>query len=385
MEKQKSNRIIAVDILRGFTICGMILVNNPGGGEENAYAPLLHAEWIGLTPTDLVFPFFMFIMGITTYMSLKKFNFEWTGKCVAKILKRAFLLWFTGLAIAWVFMFTRGLMNPEYAELGFFGRLWAAANVFENIRIVGVLPRLGICYGIAGLIAIGVKHKFIPWLIAIIFVAYYIILETCNGYAHDGTNIIAIIDNAILGANHLYRWDNPDPEGLLSTIPAVGHVLIGFCVGRIIMEQKNLNDKIEKLFIIGALLTFSGFLLAYGCPISKKLWTPTFALVTCGLASTLLALLVWAIDKNKYNGAPVKFFNVFGVNSLALYIISDLWLIPISILPLAGGTTIQDATFTSCCSFLSPQAASLTFTILFILLNWACGYYLYKKNIYFKL
>ena len=384
--KKKSSRIMAVDILRGITIAAMILVNNPGGPEEEGFAPLLHAEWIGLTPTDLIFPTFMFIMGITTYLSLRKFNFTWSATCARKIAKRAFLLWGIGLALVWLFAFTRGMISADNADLGFFERMGVAANSFAHMRLLGVLPRLGICYGLAAVVALSVNHKFIPWLIAGIFVAYYILLELGNGYVHDTTNILDVIDKIILGEGHVYKWDSPDPEGFLSTFPALAHVLIGFCVGKVIMSLDNLNDKIERMFIIGALLIICGALLAYLCPISKKLWTPTFAMVTCGIGCTLLALLTWAIDKHHYTGAATKFFDVFGVNPLALYVLSDLLLIPISMLPLFGGHTLHQLLYNNVLTAFLPVAwASVTYAILYVLLNWVVGYYLWKKKIYIKL
>ena len=384
--KTKSSRILAVDILRGITIAAMILVNNPGGPEEEGFAPLLHAEWIGLTPTDLIFPTFMFIMGITTYLSLRKFNFTWSATCARKIAKRAFLLWGIGLALVWLFAFTRGMISADNADLGFVQRMGVAANSFAHMRLLGVLPRLGICYGLAAVIALSVNHKFIPWLIAGIFVAYYILLELGNGYAHDTTNILDIIDKIILGEGHVYKWDSPDPEGFLSTFPALAHVLIGFCVGKVIMNLDNLNDKIERMFIIGALLIIAGVLLAYLCPISKKLWTPTFAMVTCGIGCTLLALLTWAIDKHHYVNGVTKFFDVFGVNPLALYVLSDLLLIPISMLPLFGGHTLHQILYSNVLTaFLPVPWASVTYAILYVLLNWVVGYYLWKKKIYIKL
>ena len=384
--KKKSSRIMAVDILRGITIAAMILVNNPGGPEKEGFAPLLHAEWIGLTPTDLIFPTFMFIMGITTYLSLRKFNFTWSATCARKIAKRAFLLWGIGLALVWLFAFTRGMISADNADLGFFERMGVAANSFAHMRLLGVLPRLGICYGLAAVVALSVNHKFIPWLIAGIFVAYYILLELGNGYVHDTTNILDVIDKIILGEGHVYKWDSPDPEGFLSTFPALAHVLIGFCVGKVIMSLDNLNDKIERMFIIGALLIIAGVLLAYLCPISKKLWTPTFAMVTCGIGCTLLALLTWAIDKHHYTGAATKFFDVFGVNPLALYVLSDLLLIPISMLPLFGGHTLHQLLYNNVLTAFLPVAwASVTYAILYVLLNWVVGYYLWKKKIYIKL
>lgn len=373
-----NQRILSVDILRGITIAGMILVNNPGGSEADCFAPLCHAEWLGLTPTDLVFPTFMFIMGITTYLSLRKFNFSWSMTCARKIAKRAFLLWGIGLAISVMLSLIRQALTPDTSI--------NLAETFANLRILGVLPRLGICYGLAAVIAISVNHKYIPWLIAFMFAAYYAILELGNGYAHDGTNIIAIIDDAILGHNHVYRWDSPDPEGLLSTLPALGHVLIGFCVGKVIMNINNLNEKIERMFIIGTLLTLAGVLLAYLCPISKKLWTPTFAMTTCGIGCTILALLTWLIDKRGCQGRLTGFFHVFGVNPLALYIFSDLLLIPYCMLPLFGDRTLQQLFYHDVFSPIMPLAwASLAWALLFVLTCWAIGLWMFKKKIYIKL
>ena len=365
------------------TIAGMILVNNPGGSP--VYAPLEHADWIGLTPTDLVFPFFMFIMGITTYLSLRKFDFRWSVPCARKVLKRALLLWFIGLAISWLIAFTQGMISEDNAALSLGQRLWVSANTFDHIRILGVLPRLGICYGLAAVVALSVRHRLIPFLIAVLFFAYYIILETCNGYAHDATNILAVVDNLVLGANHVYRWESPDPEGLLSTLPALGHVLIGFCVGKAVMTLHDLNEQIERFFILGAILLIAGYLLSYACPISKKLWTPTFAMVTCGLGSTLLALFTWLIDKRRHKGAWLNFFHIFGVNPLALFVISDLLLIPFSILPLAGEATIQSTVFHALTPLVAPQAASLAWALIYVGINWGIGYYLNKKQIYIKL
>lgn len=370
-------RILSLDILRGITIAGMILVNNPGGPEDVGFAPLLHAEWIGLTPTDLVFPTFMFIMGITTYLSLRKFNFSWSLQCARKIAKRALLLWGIGLGISLLLRLVGQAISGDGIHV---------MDALSNLRILGVLPRLGICYGLAAVIAISVKHKFIPWIIAIIFVAYYAILELGNGYAHDGTNILAIVDNAVLGANHVYKWDTPDPEGLLSTLPAVAHVLIGFCVGEVVMNIKDLNDKIERMFVIGTILMLAGALLAYLCPISKKLWTPTFSMVTCGIGCTLLALLTWAIDKRQWQGKVTEFFHVFGVNPLALYVLSDLLLIPFAMLPIFGGQSLQGLLYNNVFSAFLPAAwASLLWAVLYVLANWVVGLYLFKKKIYIKL
>jgi predicted acyltransferase len=377
--KVKSKRLLALDVMRGITIAGMIMVNNPGG--DQVFTPLEHAEWIGLTPTDLVFPFFMFIMGITTYLSLNKYHFEFTRAAGWKILKRAALIWLIGLAVSWILMVTRSFCSPDFQ-----GAFLDHFNQFDHLRILGVLPRLGICYGLAAVIALTVRHKYIPWLIAVLFVAYFIILLVGNGFVDAKDSILYKVDFAVLGANHMYKWAIVDPEGILSTIPSVGHVLIGFCVGKLIMQVTDLNDKIERLFLVGVLLTFAGLLLSYGCPLSKKLWTPTFSMTTCGLASSTLAILIWCIDKKGYVGKTTRFFEAFGVNPLFLYVLSDILLIPVSIIPFIGGQTLQ--TF-SCNALWIPlfggKGGSLAFALVYVALNWCFGYILYKKKIYIKL
>jgi predicted acyltransferase len=380
-------RLLALDVMRGITIAGMILVNDPGGPET--FTPLEHASWIGLTPTDLVFPFFMFIMGVTTYLSLKKYNFEFSKESGFKILKRAFLIWFVGLAIWWLLQFVVVWQTPDAASLPFFERFAKSCCTFDRMRILGVLPRLGICYGLSGIIALSVNHKYIPWLIVVLFVGYFIILLTGNGFAHDSTNILDKIDVAIMGRSHTYKWDTPDPEGMLSTIPSLGHVLIGFCVGKVVMELKDINEKIERLFLVGILLTFGGLLLSYGCPLSKKLWTPTFSLTTCGLASSTLAILIWCIDKKGYVNKLTRFFQVFGVNPLALYVLADILVIPICLIKIPSGKTFTNLQGLSYNYLWQPlfgmKGGSLAFALAFVLICWCVGYILYKKKIYIKL
>ena len=380
-------RILALDILRGITIAGMILVNNPGTW-GSIYAPLEHAQWNGLTPTDLVFPFFMFIMGISMFIALRKFNFEPSSSAIRKIVKRTVLLYLVGLAIAWFSLFCRTWNGLSGEEITFWQRLGQSANNFSNIRILGVIPRLAICYGIASLIVITLKHKFIPYLIAVLLIGYFILLMVGNGFAYDTTNILSIVDHRILGEAHMYKDNGIEPEGILSTIPAIAHVLLGFYIGKIMMETKDIHEKIERLFIFGAILTFCGFLLSYGCPINKKIWSPTFVLTTCGLGSTLLALLIWIIDVKGYKRWS-RFFETFGVNPLFMYVLGAVLSIIIgNIMVYEGGKTISLKGYIYN-DLLQPifgdYPASLIFALLFVGFNWIFGYYLYKKKIYIKL
>ena len=300
--KKPRQRILALDILRGITIAGMIMVNNPGSWGA-IYAPLKHASWHGLTPTDLVFPFFMFIMGISTYISLRKYNFTYSHDTLVKIVKRTIVIFLIGLAIGWFSRFCYGLARADEA-LSLGERILNAANSFGTLRILGVMQRLALCYCAASIIAITVKHVRIPYIIAGILVVYSALLLLFNGLEFSLNNIIYTIDHALFGDAHLYkdtvssmigtvqssseyslqifqRHTYPiDPEGLLSTLPSIAHVLIGFCCGQIIVNVKDNNLRVMNFFIIGTILTFVGFLFSYGMPINKKLWTPTFALTT---------------------------------------------------------------------------------------------------------
>lgn len=379
-------RILALDILRGMTIAGMILVNDPGSW-AHIYTPLDHSEWNGLTPTDLVFPFFMFIMGISMYISLKKFNFEFTAPTAKKIIKRTVLLYLVGLAIAWFSLTLRTFNNLADQDLPFLSRLGQSMWNFDRIRILGVIPRLAITYGIGSFIVLFVKHKHLPYLIGIILLGYYVLLMLGNGFVYGTENILSKVDFKILGANHMYKDNGIEPEGILSTIPAIAHVLLGFYIGKIMMTTKDINQKIERLFIVGAILTFSGLLLSYGCPINKKVWSPTFVLTTIGFGSTLLALLIWIIDVKGYKKWTM-FFETFGVNPLFLYVLAAfLTIIFMNIHFVFEGaqTNIIGFSFTVFSKFLNPLNASLLYALLFVGLNWIIGYYLYKKKIYIKL
>lgn len=144
------------------------------------------------------------------------------------------------------------------------------------------------------------SRKYIPALITVLLLIYQIILVTGNGFVYGPQNIIAVIDQYILGASHLYNDHGIDPEGILSTIPSISHTLIGYCIGKICIEKENIHSKLEKLFLIGTVLLFAGYLFSYGCPINKKIWSPTYVFMTCGAGILLLSLLIWIIDIRKY-------------------------------------------------------------------------------------
>ena len=388
-DKPRKQRLLALDIMRGITIAGMLLVNNPGSW-AHIYAPLRHAPWNGLTPTDLVFPFFMFIMGVSTWFSLRGYNFELTPKSAWKILRRSFLIFLIGLALAWFGRTLRGVLN----ERPFF----EVVCDFETIRLLGVLPRLAICYFFGSFIALLIRGKALWWTVAAFLIVYSAIILLGEGYEFSENNIIYIVDNTIIGPKHLYADTidgvtlKLDPEGLLSTLPSIAHMLIGFICGGMIMAVADNRDRINRLFVIGTILTFAGFLLSYGLPINKKIWSPTFVLTTCGLASLLLGLLIWLIDIRGYR-RWCGFFEVFGINPLFLFCCGSVIAIVLGAIkvPWAGtesGLISLSGWFYQGCLlplFGDPTLASLVYALLFITVNWMIGLILYKKKIYIKI
>ena len=389
MTASTNKRLLALDILRGMTIAGMILVNNPGSWGA-IYAPLRHAAWNGLTPTDLVFPFFMFIMGISTYLSLNKYHFHPEGTVIRKIIRRTVVIFLIGLGIGWFSRFCNTFYALGSEDISFWERLGRSCWTFDRMRILGVLPRLALCYGAAALIAVTVRHNRIPCIIGILLCGYAVILWVGHGFEISEANIVGVVDRAILGPAHMYREGDLafDPEGLLSTLPAIAHVLIGFCCGKLICTPAKTSDKLLKLFLIGSAMMFVGWLLSYGCPINKKVWSPTFVLMTCGMASSLLALLIWIIDvKGKKRWS--LFFESFGINPLFLYVTASILAILLGAIHIPHGTeniSLHGALYQLGLEPLfGPTLGSLVYALLFVGVNWLIGYPLYKHKIYIKI
>ena len=363
----KSNRLLSLDILRGITVAGMILVNN-GWGES--FAMLQHSKWNGMTPCDLVFPFFLFIMGISCYLSLVKSEFKSTPKVIRRIVKRTVLLFVIGLFINWF----------DHAIEG-------DLLCFGHLRIWAVMQRIALCYGIVSLFALFCNHKYTISVVIGLLAIYTLILILGNGYAYDAdVNILAQADLKLFGYDHIYHKSPVDPEGLMGTISSVAHVLLGFYCGKLIRQKETVSDKVIALFFVGTVLVVSGYLLSFGLPINKRIWSPSYVLVTCGLASLLQALLMQIIDSNggsklfTLHSSLITFFRVFGVNALALYVSSELLQI------LLKNIGLSEIIYNGIHAVIPPlKWASLIYAVYFVLLNYALGYILYRKKIYIKL
>lgn len=403
----QKKRLLSLDILRGITVAGMIMVNNPGSW-SHIYAPLRHAAWNGCTPTDLVFPFFVFCMGVAMYISHSKSNFAFNGDTVRKIVVRSLLIIFIGWVLSWYGMALRQFIKGA----DFVTAMWTYP--IAHIRYLGVFPRLGLVSLFGGLLLLAFKPKRILWVSAVLMLIYCILQSLTNSFELNAQNMESIVDVNILGDDHIYHMRNAagerigfDPEGLLSTIPCVAHVLIGAWMGKLIMTEKDIKGKLTRALLAGAIMMVLGFLLDYAYPINKAMWSASYVLVTCGLASCILGILTWILDirlpqlnevkptticqkvhhavaKNWY-----KFFETFGVNPLFIFCLSTWFVVTMAQVKFTFNEVTYNVMgfwYKVCLQpVFGDKGGSLISALSLVLLMWAIGYILYRKKIYIKL
>src|SRR5690606_10623690 len=298
-------RLLSLDVFRGATVAAMILVNNPGDW-GNVYSPLLHAEWHGCTPTDLVFPFFLFIVGVSIAYALssRKNDPAARGGLVQKILTRTLILF----------------------ALGLFLNLFPVFD-FSTVRIPGVLQRIAIVYMLASFLFLKLSPKGIAWLGAGILAGYYLLMSLVPvpgiGPANlePETNLAAWVDRGVFTTNHLWSSSKTwDPEGLLSTIPALATALGGILAGVWLKKKDDAANKIAWMFTFGLTGILAGMLWNLFFPINKALWTSSYVLYTAGWASSVLALLYWLIDVKGYRKFTRPFV-VYGINAITVFFV----------------------------------------------------------------
>lgn len=356
-------RYLALDALRGLTIALMILVNTPGSW-SHVFSPLLHAQWHGLTPTDLVFPFFMFIVGSAMFFAFKKQNFTLDSAAAIKIVKRGFLIFLIGLALnAYPFM-----------------------SSIDSLRIMGVLQRIGIAYIFAAFIVLTFKRNYVFLISALILIAYPFILLTVgeSAYALKG-NLVQDIDLAILTTAHMYGGMGVpfDPEGLLSTLPSIVSVLLGFEVTRFISSMDCKKTSMIKLIQLGALAIVSGLVIDTIVPINKALWTSSFVIYTTGFACITLAVFVYLIDIKKIE-KPVDPLFVYGTNPLFIYVVSWVWVASYSFFTV-GEQGLHSWMFITLSSMMPEKLASFVFAFGHVALFWWFSKLLYQRKIFIKI
>lgn len=375
-----TQRLLSLDYFRGFTVAAMILVNNPGSW-GNIYAPLKHAPWHGCTPTDLIFPFFLFIVGVSIAyaMGSKKADPSLHRQLIFKALKRALILFGLGLFLS---LYPKIFTEPIEA--------------LKVVRIPGVLQRIGLVFFFATLIFLKSSEKNI-FRIFIGLLAFYWVMMTFVpvpgvGYANleKETNLGAWIDRSILTEAHLYKsaktWD---PEGLFSTIPAIASALFGVLTG-LCLRRKDIDapTKVAWLFSAGTLAIIAGLLWDLQFPINKALWTSSFVLYTGGMAAVILALCYWMIDVQRYTRFTIPFV-VYGVNAITVFFLSGL--IPRTLnmfrATLPDGTEVGGQAFlyqSYFTPYFSPVNASLAWAVAQILFWFVILYIMYKKKIFIK-
>jgi predicted acyltransferase len=390
-----TERLLSLDVFRGATIAAMLVVNNPGTWGA-VYPPLLHAEWHGWTPTDLIFPFFLFIVGVTTHLSLAARRARGDGDrvLVRQILRRGGLIFFWGFVLSAFPFFATGDL-PGAADPTFVGRV---AYRFAHLRFLGVLQRIGIAYVVAALLTFRTTLKQQVVVLAALLYGYWFAMTLLPVPGHGvgvllldspGDNLAAHLDRWILGLDHVWSGSRVfDPEGPLSTIPAVGTAMLGVLAGRWLGSGKPLGERIEGLFAAGFLATVVGLAWGWSFPINKSLWTSSYTLFTAGAAATVLAACLWVIDRQRVTWWTTP-FKVFGVNPLVAFVGSGLMARLIySLLKVPAGdgsvsvqSVIYDALFAS---WLEPRDASLAFALCFtgfwLLVLWA----LYRRNVFIR-
>lgn len=358
---EDNKRLLSLDVLRGMTVAGMILVNN---GSGDSFEMLEHSAWNGLTPCDLVFPFFLFIMGISCYLSLSKCQFTPTRHILYKVVRRSVLLFLIGLFINWFSM----AMYGDWLDWG-------------HLRYFAVLQRIALCYFFVSMFALFVNHRYIIPTILVLLGVYGVILVVGDGYAEDASvNILGRTDRFLFGDDHLYHYTPVDPEGLLGTISGIAHVLVGFYCGQLIKTAATIEHKMIGLFAVGTVCLMGGYLLSYGLPLNKCVWSPSYMLVTCGLASSLQALIMLLVDVRSCNSLCYKPFQIFGMNALILYVCSELLAI------LFGSCGVSAIMYDVLHAVItSLKWCSLAYALSFVAIIFLIGYVLYRKRIFIKL
>jgi predicted acyltransferase len=393
----KRERLLSLDVFRGMTVAGMLLVNNPGTWSA-IFPPLEHAEWNGWTPTDLIFPFFLFIVGITTYLSLsaRRARGDDDSAIVKQILRRGFIIYLLGFAMA-MFPFYQWGSIDAMPNPGAWDRILFR---IEHVRILGVLPRIAIVYVCAALLTLKTTIKQQILIIAALLFGYWfaITLIPVPGENVIGAlllhtkdrNLAAYLDRAILGTNHTWIGSvTYDPEGPFSTIPAIATAMLGVLAGRWIAQRdKQLLERITGLFALGSVGMVLGLMWNWSFPINKNLWTSSYVIFTAGMAAVALATVMWIVDYRSVKWWT-KPFVVFGVNPIVAFVgsgvlarlIYTLWHVNYD----GKSVAVQDAIYQSVfLPWLPPRVASLAFAISFVLLWYGILTVLYRRNIILK-
>lgn len=371
-------RFLALDVFRGMTICFMIIVNTPGSG-ASPFAPLEHATWHGFTPTDLVFPSFLFAVGNAMSFSLHKYEVISNSAFLMKIIKRTALIFLLGYLMYW-FPFFR-LNNA--------GEIVGAP--IQNTRIMGVLQRIALCYFFASLLVHYLSAKKVIVVSIILLVGYWMLLLAFgdpNQPLSLSGNAGLYLDKFLMGSDHLYHGEAIpfDPEGWLGTLPAIVNVIIGFFAGKFIQQKGKNFECLAKLLLAGSLLIFIALCWNMVFPINKKLWSSSFVLLTTGLDLVIISALIYILEiKNSNTFNWSHFFIIFGRNPLFIYILSELLVVALFMIHVNPDQNLYGYINQHLFQQILPgPIGSLLFAICYMLVCWSIGWWLNKSKIYIK-
>ena len=370
-----TQRLLSLDVFRGLTIAAMLLVNNPGTW-SHVYPPLEHAEWNGWTPTDLVFPFFLFIVGIATALSLGGLRDAGTGR--AEVFRKA--------SVRAAIIFGLGLLLQGFPHYD-----------LPHLRIPGVLQRIAIAYLLTAIVVLltGVRGQVLTLLGLLL--GYWTLMTLVpvpgvgRGVLEPEKNLSNWLDFRLLGVNHVWHETRTwDPEGLLSTLGAVASVLCGVLAGHWIRSRYRMDAKAFGLFYAGGMILLLGWVWSHIFPINKSLWTSSYVLLSAGLACLVLAAIIWLVDIEGYRGWTVPFL-VFGTNAITAYWLSTLCGIVLDWITLGGPaetdqvvlkTYLYESFFAS---WLAPADASLAYAVAFVVVWLGLLSFLYRRRIFIRI
>ena len=383
----KKERFYSLDVFRGLTVLFMILVDNPGEW-EHVYKPLIHSQWIGCTPADLVFPFFLFVTGNTLSFVIPRMRQAGTLAFFKKIIIRSLLIFVIGLFLNW-FPFVTWHDNDI---------VWKA---WQNVRIMGILQRIAIAYFFASIIVYFCKPKAAIIISIFILAVYWLLCYTlgANGdpYSISGWFGMRRVDIPLLSVNHLYIGGNTpfDPEGIASSFTPIVQVIIGYLAGKFILEKGKTFEMVSQLFVVGLLLIFVGLFWGQYFPFIKKIWTSSYVLYTSGIALVILATVIYFIELRNKKFWFDKFCDIFGKNPLFIFILNGLIPTALWFIRIPNGMANQKIAYISLWSWLymhicNPISSnyyidSLLFAICFVLFLWLITFWMYKKKIYIKI
>jgi predicted acyltransferase len=381
-----SQRSYALDLFRGLTIVGMILVNNPGSW-ANMYGPLQHAEWHGWTVTDLIFPFFIIIIGIAisfTYSSGSKSCLGRNEQYLA-LLKRSLKLYGLGLFLA---LFYYNFHDPSFN--------WLEDRLL-SVRLVGVLQRIGLVYLFSVLIFLIVPKRAFGLAVFMLLAGYWALMVyvpyplpdgswTAGGLV-PGNNLAAYIDHHLLGPDHVYLSSTQpyasDPEGLLTTLPAIASCVGGFFIGQVLSSTPNAIQRAKQLCLMGGFSLVIAYSLNPWIPFNKNLWTPSYVLLAHGFACLFMALATLLTD-HWHIRRGTKAFVVFGLNALALFVLSGI-MARILLMVRVDDMSLKAWLFQFIRHIpVQPETQSLLFAIGFLLVMYLPLYWLYQKRLFWK-